>query len=467
MADVKTKAEEEESFSESEDFKGITRSNSQTDLQEFPKPQEETISKNESKQITRNKSSPMLSKNIIIEREEEIKSKPKQEEKDSKNTKLELTPKVKPAKKRSIISSKLSMSGPIQNPTNLNINKKKRKRKLTLSSESKKENNKQRIRAITLSSEPIDMKKLQNDSEHTNNEIDPLSPKMSPRCKQISPKGRPRKESPRTNVEIYARHSGLNSNTLIQQKHEISEEQTKRFRIIQELRDTERTYVTSLHMVSVIFISPLRSKMNTPKQILSSKELDSIFGNIEDVCKFSQKFLEAIEVKIHPSVWNNETPIGDLFNQLMDESEMSDIYREYVNTYESALRIIRNSFNSENSLFGDFARERQVLCDNHSLSSLLVLPIQRIPRYQLLLQDLIKATPENHKDKSSLTMAHKKMVTLANYLNESKWREESQQKMREISLKFQKCFHSDLNAKGRELLTQVSRNIITITKINF
>ena len=256
-------------------------------------------------------------------------------------------------------------------------------------------------------------------------------------------------------VKEYKRSQGISYSSTAPIELEISEEHIKRFRIIQELRDTERSYVTSLHMITVFFLTPLKKYVNTPQQLLSSKEIKGIFGNIEDVCIFSQTLLESFEVRIHPSAWTDQSTIGDIFNSALDNPNMSDIYHQYVDTYEKALSKIRIEFNNENSLFGTFAKKCQVKCDNHSLSSLLVSPVQRIPRYQLLLEDLIKATPRYHKDSPLLILAHKKMVALASSLNESKWREESQQRMLEISRMFKKGFHSNLNVKGRELLVQV------------
>lgn len=426
----------------------------------------------ENKVISRNTSSPMLSKNQI-----EVsgnRSPPPESTCEKVEVDYLFSAPSKSKKGRGLthsISSRIAHYSPIlsnsQNTTTTTTNQetsipiKKKKKKSSLSIFG---NSASRSRSISvvdnfgINRGDINSPKMENRGNRSptflrNNNMNNLSPKVvhhSPTNRRKSPQ-----ETSPSNVHIYARHSGLSGvNNGGSYKRDIAEEQSKRFRIIQELRDTERSYVTSLHMVSVIFISPLKSKMNTPKQILSAKELKSIFGNIEDVCHFSQKFLESIEVRIHPSVWTNDSTIGDLFNQIMDESKISEVYHEYVDTYESALSIIRDAFHNENSLFGKFAKEKQILCDNHSLSSLLVLPIQRIPRYQLLLEDLIKSTPMDHKDKNSLIVAHKKMVSLANSLNESKWREESQQKMREISQKFKKGFHGDLNVKGRELIAQ-------------
>ena len=40
----------------------------------------------------------------------------------------------------------------------------------------------------------------------------------------------------------------------------------------------------------------------------------------------------------------------------------------------------------------------------------LIAPVERIPRYVLLLKDIIKKTPEDHPDYSQLVQAEGKMV---------------------------------------------------------
>ena len=49
-----------------------------------------------------------------------------------------------------------------------------------------------------------------------------------------------------------------------------------------------------------------------------------------------------------------------------------------------------------------------------TLPMYLITPVQRIPRYRLLLKDIIKKTPEDHPDYPQLVQAEEKMVGLMN-----------------------------------------------------
>jgi hypothetical protein len=57
------------------------------------------------------------------------------------------------------------------------------------------------------------------------------------------------------------------------------------------------------------------------------------------------------------------------------------------------------------------------------------MPIQRIPRYLLLLKELIKHTPESHPDFTNLNEAHDKIQKVANALNEAEREAESMHKI--------------------------------------
>lgn len=74
-------------------------------------------------------------------------------------------------------------------------------------------------------------------------------------------------------------------------------------------------------------------------------------------------------------------------------------------------------------------------CDQ-TLDSLLLMPIQRIPRYNLLLQDLLKHTPETHPDYANLREATDGMRMVAEYLNENVRRIENERKLVEIEIMF-------------------------------
>lgn len=53
-----------------------------------------------------------------------------------------------------------------------------------------------------------------------------------------------------------------------------------------------------------------------------------------------------------------------------------------------------------------------------SFESCLIVPVQRIPRYQLLLSDFLRHTPETHPDYADLKQVLDKITQVANYVND-------------------------------------------------
>jgi len=63
------------------------------------------------------------------------------------------------------------------------------------------------------------------------------------------------------------------------------------------------------------------------------------------------------------------------------------------------------------------AVELQSRCHGLTLSSFLIMPVQRIPRYKMLLQELLKYTDNNHRDFEKLTSACQIIEEVARSLN--------------------------------------------------
>jgi len=68
------------------------------------------------------------------------------------------------------------------------------------------------------------------------------------------------------------------------------------------------------------------------------------------------------------------------------------------------------------------------------LSHYLIQPIQRLPRYMLLLDQLLKFTPPHHIDHRNLDLAFNKVKKITEYLNEAKRNAESSNKIMEIEI---------------------------------
>src|SRR5690554_4367338 len=109
-------------------------------------------------------------------------------------------------------------------------------------------------------------------------------------------------------------------------------------------------------------------------------------------------------------------------------------YSEYVNNFTTGIELLKSEIQS-NPKFAEFVKK----CENspesnyQDLNDFLIQPIQRIPRYQLLLRDLIKNTDLDHPDYPNLTKSLAKVERIAKYINEQKRNTENAAAIQRIS----------------------------------
>jgi hypothetical protein len=79
-----------------------------------------------------------------------------------------------------------------------------------------------------------------------------------------------------------------------------------------------------------------------------------------------------------------------------------------------------HTLTTENTQFAQFLAQQRERMDGMDLMSLLIAPVQRIPRYALLLREVLKYTPAHHEDHAGLQEALLKIEAVAARVNESK-----------------------------------------------
>jgi hypothetical protein len=80
-------------------------------------------------------------------------------------------------------------------------------------------------------------------------------------------------------------------------------------------------------------------------------------------------------------------------------------------------RLLEDDEHEEFQAFANTQRSNP-LCGGNSLPSFLIMPIQRIPRYEMLLSELIKHTPVDHRDLPELVSALALVGKTARHVNE-------------------------------------------------
>eukprot|EP01084_Bolivina_argentea_P276930 472634_1 len=225
----------------------------------------------------------------------------------------------------------------------------------------------------------------------------------------------------------------------------------KRAEAVKELISTEKTYVEGLQLCIHAYLNGLSQN----KKIIATKDLKIIFSDIEMICKLNQTFLDDLQSR-YISFNNHKTMIGDRFIEFTPYFKM---YQNYCNNYVNA-NILLEKYNNKKS-FINYCNEAKQRCSNKTLQSLLITPIQRLPRYRLCLSEIIKNTEYNHSDLKHLNHALELVEETTNLINDRMKEFQSRQDVRSIQARFSSTVslikpHRKFIKEG--MLTRVDKN---------
>ncbi|KAG7169130.1 putative protein tag-52 [Homarus americanus] len=219
-----------------------------------------------------------------------------------------------------------------------------------------------------------------------------------------------------------------------------------RSKVVQEIVLTEETYLKQLHTLDTYFARPCLEKCLLPGDIHAA-----IFGELAALRHMNEELYKALASE-------NEN-VGAAFLHL---APFLKVYSSYAKNYQQAINLLleweRRSDKLRSWLTGTESRPEV----QAKLPSLLITPVQRIPRYRLLLGELLRHTPDDHPHHSSIEKAVGEVGEVAEHINRSISKAENLQRMLMIQRAFKRTLPSII-APGRHLLKEgvlhkVSRN---------
>jgi hypothetical protein len=183
------------------------------------------------------------------------------------------------------------------------------------------------------------------------------------------------------------------------------EQETKRGYIVKETYTTEVTYIECMETALMKYYKPLLEKSKNDPSI-NVDHLRNIFSSLENIMPLNKKLLQQIEERVKS--WSNTQLIGDVFLLF---APFLKLYTTYSKNYESAIQSLEAIQEEE-----WFIKQ----CENKLfVEKLIITPIQRIPRYSLLLEDLLKNTAEDHPDSHNIRSALMTVKEVAEHVNSS------------------------------------------------
>lgn len=188
----------------------------------------------------------------------------------------------------------------------------------------------------------------------------------------------------------------------------------RREKIAKEIVQTEQTFVESLEALKTLYIDPLNQAASSSK-IVSTKYIEAIFSNIAVILPLNKKLHEDLRQIVDH--WTEDSEVATIFKNFAPFFKM---YTSYVNNHDSAVDTLKEQLEN-NAKFARFCEEAELnpLSKTAKLASFLILPIQRIPRYRLLLEEIQKNTPESHRNYKIQAEALELVKEVATTINEA------------------------------------------------
>uniref|UniRef100_A0A8C3A0N5 Pleckstrin homology and RhoGEF domain containing G1 n=1 Tax=Cyclopterus lumpus TaxID=8103 RepID=A0A8C3A0N5_CYCLU len=191
-------------------------------------------------------------------------------------------------------------------------------------------------------------------------------------------------------------------------------------RVVQEILDTERTYVQDLRSIVEDYLECIS---NQSRLALSSEDKGSLFGNIQDIYHFNRDLLHDLEKC-------NADPVA-IAECFVSKSEEFHIYTQYCTNYPRSVAVLTECM--RNKALAKFFRERQEsLRHSLPLGSYLLKPVQRILKYHLLLHEIANRMEKDTETYEVVQEAIDTMQRVAWHINDMKRKHEHAVRLQEI-----------------------------------
>ncbi|CAH8564247.1 unnamed protein product [Schistosoma haematobium] len=181
---------------------------------------------------------------------------------------------------------------------------------------------------------------------------------------------------------------------------------SKRRHAVKELIHVEKEYVNALTTLVNMYMIPLKQE-----KILDDQQVDTIFFKVQELLMYHMSFLNTLQM------WELTNTVGDKLLDMFSREAVAMCYCTFVDNFSNSERTLETCWNTKSS-FQKFCEMKLRMNRNKlPLKALLVQPVQRIPRYELLIKRLLESTPKDYSDHALLVEAESAIHRLALRVN--------------------------------------------------
>ncbi|XP_054649617.1 rho guanine nucleotide exchange factor 17-like [Dunckerocampus dactyliophorus] len=186
--------------------------------------------------------------------------------------------------------------------------------------------------------------------------------------------------------------------------------------VMMTLLDTERSYVESLRTLIQGYMRPL--KQPDGGSIVDPLLVDEMFYQIPEILEHHEDFLEQVDGCVNQ--WHDRQTVGHILIQSFSKETLANMYSAYIDNFLNAKDAVRMAKEAKPAFHKFLEQNMRENKEKQALGDLMIKPVQRIPRYELLVKDLLKHTPEDHPDHSFLLDAQRDIKRLAEKINKGR-----------------------------------------------
>lgn len=219
-----------------------------------------------------------------------------------------------------------------------------------------------------------------------------------------------------------------------------------------EIIVSEKAYIRQLDVIKTFFMKPVLEQ-----NLLHKRQFQELFDSIDIIYNVNKHLLQ--------DLYENSNNVAQAF---LNFAPYFKLYSSYAAGYKNAIVVLQKCKKTNPSFFKFLERQETRPEVQSKLSALLITPIQRLPRYSLLLQNLLQVKSPTHKDYTALQDALEKINEVVSEVNKFIKDCENQQRLLEVQRYFKNSF-PNVVVPGRVLikegvLSEFKKNLLSSPK---
>ncbi len=216
-------------------------------------------------------------------------------------------------------------------------------------------------------------------------------------------------------------------------------------KFVSEMTILEQTYMEPLHVWALELEESVEKKEEIDNGItgasvsskldLTSEDLRIVFNNLSGIAALNKQFLNDLQAA-HNGSEGGDDMLSAMLSVFLNYAPLFKLYSDYVNLFDASrekLQELRDRLPVDAFIR---ACEIQTSCHGLGLSDFLIQPVQRVPRFRLLLESILKYTPEDDPVHNCIKDCLDRISSVATKINDDVHTREARDKIIELQEDF-------------------------------